>query len=166
MIESERFGGQRARRRLAPDARSRKNSSRRPSPDTGYQWSEGHMRTITNLSNNIASCAVFVLLLTGLAGQVLGQSPLFPNTRPVYNNPYGVPSSNPNGPFYRGQALGLKPLPAAYSQPLPAPSPAVNSGFGGVPYYYGNHSNIRVFGSTATYPPAQNRNWAPNYSSR
>jgi len=117
-------------------------------------------------ASKMAFIPVFAILLLSLAGRVYGQSPLFPNTRPVYNNPYGVPSSNANGPFYRGTVVGLKPLPPAYSQPLPAPPPAINSGFGGVPYYYGNNSNIRIFGSAATYPPAQNRNWAPNYSSR
>jgi hypothetical protein len=103
-----------------------------------------------------------------------GQSPLFPNTNPVYNNPYGVPSNNPNGVFYRGVQFPFKPLPPAYSQPLPAPSPSVMAQLGNRPYNYGANSNIhvfgdpnvRAFGNMHDYQPTRHPNWAPNFSSR
>src|SRR5437868_12461595 len=112
--------------------------------------------------------AAAVVALPALAStcSVCAQSPLFPNTRPVYNDPYGVPSANPNGPFYRGGTFTLQPLPAIYAQPLPAPPPFVTSGFGSVPYYYVGGSDVLVFGGTSTYPPPRNPNWAPNFSSR
>jgi len=114
----------------------------------------------------LIAVAAVALLVLATDGSVCAQSPLFPNTAPIYNNPYGVPSSNPNGPFYRGGPFTLQPLPAIYSQPLPAPPPFVTSRFGSVPYNYGSGSNVRVFGGTTTYPPSRNPNWAPNFSSR
>jgi hypothetical protein len=112
----------------------------------------------------IPAAMFFCVGLAALTTQA--QSPLFPNTSPVYNNPYGVPSSNPNGPFYRGVQFPLKPLPAAYSQPLPAPPPSVMAQFGSAPYNYGANSNVRVFNGTTNYQPTRNPNWAPNFSSR
>ncbi len=94
------------------------------------------------------------------------QSPLFPNTNPVYGNPYGVPASNPNGPFYRGVQFPLKQLPDVYNRPLPAPPPSVMAQFGGTPYNYGPRSNIQVFNGTPTNQPTRQRNWAPDFSSR
>jgi len=107
-----------------------------------------------------------LMCLTYTAATAEAQSPLFPNTTPVYNNPYGVLSTNPNGTFYRGVQFPLRPLPPAYSQPLPAPPPSVMAQFGSAPYNYGANSNIRVFDGTAANQPTRQKNWAPNFSSR
>ena len=107
-----------------------------------------------------------VAVLVGMAAASVGaQSPLFPNTTPIYNNPYGTPSSGPYGPFYRG-GFAYQPLPPIYSRPLPAPPPSVMGGMGSVPYNFGSGSNVRVFNGAATFPPPRNPNWAPNFSSR
>ena len=110
--------------------------------------------------------AAALVCLTFAVPTAHAQSPLFPTTSPVYNNPYGVPSGNPNGPFYRGVQLPLKPLPPVYNQPLPAPPPSVMAQFGSAPYNYGANSNVRVFGGAANYQPTRQQNWAPNFSSR
>src|SRR5439155_3607465 len=102
---------------------------------------EGNMKRIFGWSRQVLiAVAAVALLVLATDGSVCAQSPLFPNTAPIYNNPYGVPSSNPNGPFYRGGPFTLQPLPAIYSQPLPAPPPFVTSRFGSVPYNYGSGS--------------------------
>jgi hypothetical protein len=119
------------------------------------------MKRIFSCSNLIA---VAIVLLT--TATTCAQSPRFPNTNPIYNNPFPAPSSNAYGPFYRGGPFVLRPLPAAYAQPLPAPPPSVMAQFGSVPYNYGARSNVSVYNSQATYPPPQNRNWAPSFSSR
>jgi hypothetical protein len=108
--------------------------------------------------------AIVIVLASGQFASA--QSPLFPNTTPVYNNPYGNFVSGDNGPFYRGVQFPLKPLPAAYSQPLPAPPPAVMAQIGPTPYAMGGTPNVRPFTSSATYPPAYSQNWAPRFSSR
>ena len=95
-----------------------------------------------------------------------GQSPLFPTTTPVYSNPYNSFVGGANGPFYRGVQFPLKPLPPAYSQPLPSPPPSVMAQIGPTPYAMGGTPNIRPYTSSATYPPAYNPNWAPRFSSR
>jgi hypothetical protein len=73
------------------------------------------------------------------ASRLYAQSPLFPNNQPVIYNPYG------DGPYGKyGQGYGgmtFKPLPAAYSQPLPSP----NVGYWTGPYSAGN---IYGFGSS------------------
>src|SRR6266516_4172945 len=99
------------------------------------------MKCIFGCSLNGRIAAATLACLTLAAASVYAQSPLFPNTSPIYNNPYGVPSSNPNGPFYRGGPFTLRPLPAVYAQPLPAPPPFVTSRFGSMPYNYGSNSN-------------------------
>jgi hypothetical protein len=124
------------------------------------------MKRISGCSSTRVVVAAFLVCLSLAAATAHGQSPLFPTTNPVYNNPYGAPSSNPNGVFYRGVQFPLKPLPAVYSQPLPAPSPSVMAQFGSAPYNYGPNSNIRVFSGTANYQPTRYPNWAPNFSSR
>jgi hypothetical protein len=65
------------------------------------------------------------------SSRICAQS-LFPNTRPIYYNPYGQP-------FAPGVGLTFQPLPFVYSQPLLGPSPSVYSGFGSAPYGYGNN---------------------------
>jgi len=124
------------------------------------------MKPTIGAFRHAAAVAVLSFVSLALVSNLCAQSPLFPNTSPVYNNPYGAPANNPNGPFFRGVQFSLKPLPAAYSQPLPAPPPSVMAQFGGAPYNYGANSNVRVFPSTATFQPTRQPNWAPNFSSR
>src|SRR5262245_26363223 len=121
------------------------------------------MKRISGCSSNRVVAAGVLVCLSLAAATACGQSPLFPNTNPVYYNPYGVPSSNPNGVFYRGVQFPLKPLPAVYSQPLPSPPPSVMAQIGSVPYYYGANSNIRVFGGAVDNQPTRYPNWAPNF---
>jgi hypothetical protein len=132
------------------------------------------MKRISGCASNRVVAAAILVGLALAAATAHAQSPLFPTTNPVYNNPYGAPSSNPNGVFYRGVQFPLKPLPAVYSQPLPSPSPSVMAQVGSKPYNYGANSNIhvfgdpnvRAFGNTHNYEPTRYPNWAPNFSSR
>ena len=123
------------------------------------------MKRMFGCLNRLITTAILTCLFLA-AETAYAQSPRFPNTNPIYNNPYPVPSSNPYGPFYRGGPFVLRPLPAVYAQPLPTPPPSVMAQFGSVPYNYGANADVRVFGNTPTYQPVRNPNWAPNFSSR
>ena len=124
------------------------------------------MKRITRNSFRWSIAAAILACLCSAAVPARGQSPLFPNTSPVYNNPYGAPASTPNGPFYRGVQFPLRQLPEVYNRPLPAPPPSVMAQFGTRPYNYGANSNVRVFSGTLSNQPTRQRNWAPNFSSR
>jgi hypothetical protein len=73
--------------------------------------------------------AVVVLLTVWLLGaQRAAAQSLFPNTQQITYNPYyGVgPYENTIGGRGAYARVGFRPLPAAYSQPLPSPSPGYN----------------------------------------
>ena len=90
--------------------------------------------------------------------RLAGQSPLFPNNNAVYYNPYGQGMYTNNYAQVYGQSFGFKPLPAAYSQSLPAsnfgyrtPNYPTNPGYGGSMYIrnYGgsNQAYYNPYGS-------------------
>ena len=124
------------------------------------------MERLIRLATKAKWFAVAFIFSVATNGVARAQSPLFPTTTPVYRSPYDSFVGGDNGPFYRGVQFPLKPLPPAYSQPLPAPPPSVMAQIGPTPYAMGGTPNIRPFTSSATYPPAYNPNWAPRFSSR
>jgi hypothetical protein len=76
------------------------------------------------------SLAAALLLAASLlaARQSAAQSPFFPNTQAVnYNSYYGLGSyENTVAGWGANARLGLRPLPAVYSQPLPSPGQGYN----------------------------------------
>jgi hypothetical protein len=117
-----------------------------------------------SLLPGLMAAALLASISPALSSRVYAQSPLFPNTQPIYYNPYGQGPYGKFGqgngqPFAPGVGFPFKPLPSVLSRPFPGPSPSVYSGFGSTPYGYGSNYGygsspyVRVYGGAGSYQP-------------